>query len=103
MTDPLPDGVDFVSADSGCALTGRTVTCAIGALDAGDAVVREIVVHVPFALGGQTLTNIASVTVDQVDLEPSNDSSQATTAVGDKPVPRFVPPMITDLFTGGRS
>jgi hypothetical protein len=28
---------------------------------------------------------------------------QATTSVGDKPTPRFIPPMITDLFTGGRS
>jgi hypothetical protein len=28
---------------------------------------------------------------------------QATTSVGDKQIPRFVPPLITDLFTGGRS
>jgi len=27
----------------------------------------------------------------------------STRAVGDTPVPRFIPPLITDLFTGGRS
>ncbi len=83
VTDPLPAGVDLVSADGGCTLTGRTVTCDVGDLAVGDTVVREIVVQVPFALGGETLTNIASVTVDQVDLDPDNDSSQAQTIVGD--------------------
>jgi hypothetical protein len=33
----------------------------------------------------------------------NRQARRATSAVGDKPVPRFVPPMITDLFTGGRS
>lgn len=28
---------------------------------------------------------------------------KATTSVGNRPRPRFIPPMITDLFTGGRS
>jgi len=30
-------------------------------------------------------------------------AKQATRSVGDQPIPRFIPPLITDLFTGGRS
>jgi hypothetical protein len=33
----------------------------------------------------------------------ARQARQATTSVGDNQIPRFVPPMITDLFTGGRS
>ncbi|MFA4928398.1 MAG: hypothetical protein WC558_07770 [Patulibacter sp.] len=83
VTDQLPPGVEFRSADAGCALVERTVTCVIGDLATGDTVAHEIVVFVPNELGGQTLTNVASVTVNEVDLNPDNDSSQVETTVGD--------------------
>nr|MBF6619705.1 DUF11 domain-containing protein [Patulibacter sp.] len=83
VVDQLPPGVEFRSADAGCAIVARTVTCAIGDLATGDAVTHEIVVFVPNELGGQTLTNIASITAGEVDLNPDNDSSQVETTIGD--------------------
>ena len=46
MTDPLPAGVTFDSADAPCALSGVTVSCAIGALDPGEEITRQIRVKV---------------------------------------------------------
>jgi uncharacterized repeat protein (TIGR01451 family) len=46
MTDPLPTGVTFVSADAPCAESGMTVTCAVGSLAVGQEVSREIRVKV---------------------------------------------------------
>lgn len=83
VTDNLPPNVDFRSADAGCTAVSGTVTCDIGDLAEGDTVEREITVFVPYAIGGQSLTNIATVTATEVDLVPENNSSQATTVVDD--------------------
>ena len=45
----------------------------------------------------------AAAAARKAEKRRARQARRATTAVGDKPVPRFVPPMITDLFTGGRS
>jgi uncharacterized repeat protein (TIGR01451 family)/fimbrial isopeptide formation D2 family protein len=81
VTDPLPAGTEFVSADAGCALTGTTVTCAVGDLTQGASSTLHLQVRAPLATAGQTLTNVATVDGDQLDLIAPNDSSQASTVV----------------------
>lgn len=85
VTDPLPVRVDFVSAGEGCAAAGTTVTCEVlggGELAVGDSVDFKVTVHVPFALGGGSLTNTATVAGDEGDPRPENNSSTVTTTVG---------------------
>jgi fimbrial isopeptide formation D2 family protein/uncharacterized repeat protein (TIGR01451 family) len=83
-TDPLPAGVDFVSAGEGCAAAGTTVSCEVpgGELAVGDSADFQITVHVPFALGGQGLTNTATVAAEEGDPHPEDDTSTASTTVG---------------------
>lgn len=83
VTDNLPQNVDFRSADTGCTAASGTVTCVVGDLEAGETVERKVTVFVPYAIGGQSLTNIATVTATEVDLVPENNSSQVTTVVDD--------------------
>lgn len=82
ITDPLPAGTVFVSADAGCALEGGTVVCAVGALAVGESAERDVTVTVPRALADTTVVNSATVDGDQADDEPGNDSDEATTKVG---------------------
>jgi uncharacterized repeat protein (TIGR01451 family)/fimbrial isopeptide formation D2 family protein len=82
VTDPLPAGTEFVSADPGCALAGSTVTCAVGDLARGASKTLRLEVRAPLATAGTTLTNVATVDGDQLDLVAPNDSSQASTVVG---------------------
>jgi large repetitive protein len=84
VTDPLPAGVDFVSAGEGCAAAGTTVTCPVvgGDLEVGKTADFQITAHVPFALGGQALTNTATVGADEADPRIENNSSTVTTDVG---------------------
>jgi large repetitive protein len=83
VADPLPAGVDFVSASEGCAAAGTTVTCDVpGELAVGDAADFQVTVHVPFALGGQALTNTATVGAEEGDPHPEDDSSTVSTTVG---------------------
>jgi large repetitive protein len=84
VTDPLPTGVDFVSASQGCAAAGLVVTCEVagGQLAVGEAADFQITVHVPFALGGQSLSNTASVAAEEGDPHPENNTGTATSTVG---------------------
>jgi len=85
VTDPLPAGVDFVSADEGCAAAGTTVTCEVlggGELAVGATADFKVTVHVPFALGGQSLNNTATVAGEEGDPHPEDNSSTVTTTVG---------------------
>jgi uncharacterized repeat protein (TIGR01451 family) len=81
VVDTLPAGTQYVSADPECSHDAGLVTC-----DAGDMAVSEsrsftITVALPFALGGQTLTNTVVVAGNEGDLVPENDSDEATTVV----------------------
>ena len=81
VVDTLPAGTQFVSGDPECSHAAGVVTC-----DAGDMAVSEsrsftLTVTIPFALGGQTLTNTAVVAGNEGDLVADNDSDQATTEV----------------------
>jgi uncharacterized repeat protein (TIGR01451 family)/fimbrial isopeptide formation D2 family protein len=82
VTDALPAGVTFASADPGCALAGTTVTCAVGDLARGASKTVHLEVRAPLATAGTTVTNVATVDGDQLDLVAPNDSSQASTVVG---------------------
>jgi large repetitive protein len=84
VTDPLPAGVEFFAASTGCTAAAGTVTCVIpGEFEAGLAVDFQIEVKVPFALGGSTLSNTATVGGEEADPKPENNTSTVTTTVGE--------------------
>jgi uncharacterized repeat protein (TIGR01451 family) len=83
VSDPLPAGVNYVSAVSttgSCtfAAATRTVACAIGALASGQSATVTITVK-PLQAG--TLTNTATVSGTQSDPKMSNNSDTAVTFV----------------------
>lgn len=82
VEDTLPDGVQFVSADSGCAAASGKVSCDLGNLASGDSTTRQVTVTVPPALADQTLVNVATVQADQGEIEKENNHSEAKTTVG---------------------
>jgi uncharacterized repeat protein (TIGR01451 family) len=81
IVDTLPPGTSFVSG-AGCTAAAQAVTCAVGALANGATQNVTIRVSVPPALGDQTLTNSATVSGDQGDPDPSNNTDTAQTNVG---------------------
>jgi uncharacterized repeat protein (TIGR01451 family) len=92
VSDPLPKGVDYVSATSTlgqCALQGRKVTCSIGTLETGPpAKVSTATVTlnvIPGASG--TIANTASVGGNQKDPVSANDRATVTTKVIGKATP----------------
>jgi large repetitive protein len=86
VTDPLPAGVEFRSASEGCAAAANVVTCEVqpagGFLEVGETAEFQVTVHVPFALGGKTISNTASVEAEEGDPNPENNTDTATTTVG---------------------
>jgi large repetitive protein len=83
VTDPLPVGVDFVSAAEGCAAAASTVSCEVpGELAVGASTDFQITVHVPFALGGGSLVNTATVAGEEGDPHPEDNSGTVNTTVG---------------------
>jgi uncharacterized repeat protein (TIGR01451 family) len=92
LTDALPAEVQVVSSSSerrACTVSGKTVTCDLGALDPGTSVSATIVVSAPLLPG--TLTNTASAKGAEADPDSSNNSSSATTQVSLLPVPPAPP------------
>jgi uncharacterized repeat protein (TIGR01451 family) len=86
VSDPLPKGVDFVSATStlgACALQGQKVICPIGTLEAGAApkVSSATVTLNVVARDSGTVTNTASVASDQKDPVGANDTATAIVQV----------------------
>jgi uncharacterized repeat protein (TIGR01451 family) len=87
VTDNLPSGVDLVSASGpagACAVQGRKLTCAIGALapigiNYGGSPAGLTVVVVPRRAG--TIRNTARVDGDQKDPAHANDKATASTRV----------------------
>jgi uncharacterized repeat protein (TIGR01451 family) len=90
LTDTLPAGVTFVSASTSqgsCVQSAGTVTCNFGTFTPGGGASVTITVT-PGSAG--TITNTASVTADQPDTVPANNSATnlVTTVTG--------PPLGTD-------
>ncbi|MBV8518300.1 MAG: DUF1565 domain-containing protein [Acidobacteria bacterium] len=72
ITDTLPAGLEFVSADSGCSESSGTVTCTIPTLANGANTTRSISVR---AIASGTQTNTATVTSDADDPTPANSAA----------------------------
>ncbi|MEE8601065.1 beta strand repeat-containing protein, partial [Euzebya tangerina] len=86
VTDTLPAGVTVTNASPACSQIGSTVTCALGALAAGDSTSVTIAATVD---GGTTgpLDNVATVEGDNEDPDPSDDSTGPVTVdLGQPPV-----------------
>ncbi|MEN3279136.1 MAG: hypothetical protein V7607_276 [Solirubrobacteraceae bacterium] len=60
ISDPLPSGVTFVSADPGCTETAGVVTCAVGDLAVGQVATRTVTTTVDATDG--TVQNTATAT-----------------------------------------
>jgi uncharacterized repeat protein (TIGR01451 family)/fimbrial isopeptide formation D2 family protein len=81
ITDPLPAGTVFKSADSGCTNTSGTVTCTIGTLDAGSDATYHITATINSGVTG-TITNTATVSSTDHDTNLSNNVSSQTVNIG---------------------
>ena len=86
VTDTLPVGVTFVSVNASnggwtCNNTGNvSVTCTRANWNAGAATTFTIVVDAPSQ--DATVSNVASLTSDTPDPDPSNDTDSVDTIVG---------------------
>jgi uncharacterized repeat protein (TIGR01451 family) len=83
VVDTLPDTLTFVSATSPeCSRVGQTVTCVAASIDAGSSATFTIETTVS-AGAIPSVINTATVTADQADTDPAdNTASQTTTVVG---------------------
>lgn len=78
VVDTLPLSTTFAGPTDTCSGGGRTYTCTVAPLASGDSYELEISVDVdPAVAVDTTLTNIATVSGDQADLFPGNDSATA--------------------------
>jgi len=79
LTDLLPSGVSVIAQPQGCTVTGSTMTCALGNLDAGDLVVLDYTIEIP--LSGGTLVNTATATTTTPTINPSTATDTTTNVV----------------------
>lgn len=81
VTDVLPAGVSLVSASStqGTCSGTTTVTCDVGTLAAGASATITLDVILPQSIG--TIENTATVTANEVDVTPANNSATAAVDV----------------------
>ena len=85
VADALPAGVTFVSAtptQGTCSAVLQTVSCSLGALAPAGAAQIQVVGSVAAALQGTKIVNTSTISGDQPDPAPANNSSTATTNVG---------------------
>jgi uncharacterized repeat protein (TIGR01451 family)/LPXTG-motif cell wall-anchored protein len=82
VTDTLPDGliVDGISSDKGsCTQAGKVITCSLGTMAKGDAVVIHVSTTAPGTVG--IITNRAHVTGSEPDVNLSNNDASVDTPV----------------------
>jgi uncharacterized repeat protein (TIGR01451 family) len=81
LTDPLPEGITFVSAgfsQGGCTKESNTLTCNLGTLaNAASAVVTIVVT--PTKPG--VITNTAHVELNETDSNPENNTASQSTTI----------------------
>lgn len=89
ITDPLPDGISFVSASAVCAEAAGTVSCDLGDLASGAMQTVEITSEVSCALpDGTAVANTATVlSAITPDEDLSNNESTASVMVFDTTPP----------------
>jgi len=80
VSDPLPAGLTFVSAD-GCTVSGQTVTCTVASMRPGESRPFDVTASVDSSLGAGTITNTATVRNDTPDPNPGNNSDGNTEQV----------------------
>jgi uncharacterized repeat protein (TIGR01451 family) len=81
LTDPLPAGVSFVSANASqgrCSNVTGTVTCLLGSLGVGASATVQITVS-PNILG--SVTNVAMATTSETDPNPTDNTATVVTSV----------------------
>ena len=84
VTDVLPAGATFVSASGACTNAAGTVSCSVGALAAGATQTFTITVRVaPDFVGA--LVNTATVTANETDPTPANNTDAVTTTIVAEP------------------
>ena len=79
--DSLPAGLDFIDASPGCDNSNGTVTCDIGTLASGASTSVTVRTRTTAAIAGTTVGNLASVTGNELDPNPSNNQATATVDV----------------------
>jgi len=81
VVDTLPAGTTYQANTDSCVQSPPgTLTCSLGPIAAGAALSFDIQVKVGASVIG-TITNTATVSADQVDLDPSNNHVSVTTGV----------------------
>jgi uncharacterized repeat protein (TIGR01451 family) len=81
VTDPLPDGLTFVSGSPQCsASTPGEVKCTLGSLAVGDSVTLTIVAHIADSVTAG-FVNTATVSSSTPDPDLSNNSASASTPI----------------------
>jgi uncharacterized repeat protein (TIGR01451 family) len=106
VTDSLPNGVDLVSASGpsgACAIQGRKLTCAVGALapigvNYGGSPAALTIAVIPRKTG--TVRNTATVKGEQKDPANANNKATATTRVLGAPTCRGVTATISGTPAG---
>ena len=82
VTDPIPAGLTFVSADSPCGFASGTVTCALGSLNPGQEVILQVRVTVdpatPTDPNLEHLLDVQKVEA-QIDLEAGQQRTVSVT------------------------
>jgi uncharacterized repeat protein (TIGR01451 family) len=83
ITDTVPAGMLFISADTGCVFDAGTssVTCSIGTLASGASQDVTVTLGPQLPAAGRTVTNSAIVTGEQPDPQPADNSSSASVVV----------------------
>jgi len=71
----LPAGAVLVDPDGRCAVDGRTVTCTLGTLTAGQAVILEFTVRAEQAFDGAVLGTGARVSSSTQDADPADNAA----------------------------
>jgi uncharacterized repeat protein (TIGR01451 family) len=82
VSDPLPRGLSFVSADSSCRFADGTVTCAAGELASGRSVTFRVVTRVAASVTANSITNTATVESPTRDPDRSNNEDRETVPSG---------------------
>ncbi|RLK62375.1 CARDB domain-containing protein [Actinokineospora cianjurensis] len=81
ISDPLPTGLSFISADPSCTLVGTEVRCAIGDLAQGAIKTVALTVRLAADYASPTVVNTATVSAATSDSITINNSSSAIQSV----------------------
>lgn len=79
--DSLPAGLDFLDAPSQCTNENGTITCDVGTIASGDSASVTIKARTTATVAGKVVGNLATVSGDDLDLNPNNNQASATIRV----------------------